>query len=110
MKAAVKDVIPLENYHLLFVQGTSMRWVAEMLCNLKSEEDVNEFVANYLRENNETIMILTRKPCGDKSPYVLNDFYRCQHHTRYKVTRDSATLKANNLMKRIKKILVAHFV
>ena len=57
LKAAVKDVIPLENFYLVFVQGTSRRWVAEMLCNLKSEEDVSEFVANYLRQNNETIKI-----------------------------------------------------
>ena len=102
LKSAVSDLIPLTNYKIGFVQGNSKCWVADVMCHLKLEENIGVFIDNYLRQNNETLKIVTKKQCGIKSSYVLNNFYRCHHDTRYPPTRNVTALKGNMPIKRIK--------
>ena len=99
----VKDFIPLSpsEYSLEFVNGTRKSWQCQVLCKLTSSEDVREFVDKYLSINNETLKKNNDKKCGEKSPYLMNRFYRCHHDTRYEKTRLSnlSSLKPNKRFK-----------
>ena len=50
------DCIPSGyRYELKDVEGTSKQWVAKLLCNISSIEDVQVFVRKYVDLNGETV-------------------------------------------------------
>ena len=97
----VKDFIPILDYQFEYVRGNMKVWECQFRCDFKEIDQVENFIKSYLQTNHETLKINVDKKCGEKSPYLLNRFYRCHHGTRYEKTRDNKLLQ-NNPNKRFK--------
>ena len=97
------DYIPSGyRYELKDVEGTSKQWVAKLLCNISSIEDVQEFVRKYVDLNGETVKPRKKKIGTDRSSFLLQAYYRCQHDTRFEKTRDVSTILNQKPCKRFK--------
>ena len=46
-------------------------------------EEIYQFIEHYFSLNSETLQINNDKKCGEKSPCLLNRFYKCHHDRRY---------------------------
>ena len=86
----VLESIPIQasEYILENVNGTRKSWKCEMKCKYTTADEVAGFINKYLSINDETLKISNKKKCGEKSPYILNCFYRRHHDTRYEKTRE----------------------
>ena len=93
----VKEFIPLksEEYHIESVSGTTKKWTCELKCKIKTSEEVAGFIEKYLNITDETLKPCNIKKCGPKSPYIINNYYRCHHDTRYQKTREVLTSSSN---------------
>ena len=113
LKDRVQELIPLStnDYRIDNVLGTVTlgsvpgdSWRAKIKANVRSFPEVQDFIDGYMKYSSETIKIRTNKTVVDsaRSPYLANVFYRCQHDTRYELTRDTTTVLQRNPLKRIK--------
>ena len=91
LKAWVIDTIPGGGtYHIENVEGTSKQWKATLLFNnIDSFRGVEEFVVKYTETNSETLKLRTKRFGTERSRFVLQAYYRCQHDTRFEKTRES---------------------
>ena len=104
LKAWVIDTIPGGGtYHIENVEGTSKQWKATLLFNnIDSFRGVEEFVVKYTETNSETLKLRTKRFGTERSRFVLQAYYRCQHDTRFEKTRESLNVLKQQLCKRFK--------
>ena len=67
----------------------------------RNSEDVDKFIHSYSEETKETLRILRTKNVTSKSQYSLVKYYRCQHQTRNKKTREHLEILKQNPSKRL---------
>lgn len=58
-------------------------------CSIEDREGVSKFVSDYYDINNDTVKIKAEKKCTNRSLYILCQYYRCQHDTRYVPPKNS---------------------
>ena len=104
LKAWVIDTIPGGGtYHIENVEGTSKQWKATLLFNnIDSFRGVEEFVVKYTETNSETLKLRTKRFGTERSRFVLQAYYRCQHDTRFEKTRESLNVLKQQPCKRFK--------
>ena len=76
LRALLKDVAPLSDYHVNCIQGSGNKW--------------------------KTLRVKSTKKCLDRSKYLVNISYRCHHNTRYEDTRNAAAIRTQKPLKRFK--------
>ena len=95
-KKSVHGVIPLQpqQYRVDKVVGDGENWTANISAKLRSTSDIQSFIHGYMDITCETLKARVKKPAGStRSKYVANEFYRCQHDTRYERTHDIIAIK-----------------
>ena len=99
----VREFIPIiaSEYILENVNRTRKSCKCEIKFKYTTADEVAVFINRYLSINDETLKISNNKKCGEKSPYILNCFYRCHYDTRSEKTRKLhlTTFKPSRLFK-----------
>ena len=110
LKAWVIDTIPGGGtYHIENVEGTSKQWKATLLFNnIDSFRGVEEFVVKYTETNSETLKLRTKRFGTERSRFVLQAYYRCQHDTSFEKTRESLNVLKQQPCKVQKHILIIY--
>jgi len=98
------DVIPLKqgDYEIKDFKGELLNWECKIKCRLNSEADIDRFVEEYMELTGETLKLKLKKPEKEKGQYILRNFYRCTHNTRYENTREGVKIMSQNPNKRFK--------
>ena len=104
LKGYVTDLIPLNttDYCIQEVFGNGVSWTAKISANMKSITEVDSFIKGYAELSSETLKLRTKKSIGERSQFLLKNYYRCQHDTRYEKTRDVLSRKTENPLRRNK--------
>ena len=99
----VQHIFPLnkDEYKIEYAQGVTEKFKAHVKCNI-SVNNVDSFIQQYNKQNNETLRISRTKRPSDNSPYSLVKYYRCHHNTRYEGTMNPPKVLAETPCKRIK--------
>ncbi|XP_066923705.1 uncharacterized protein [Clytia hemisphaerica] len=71
-------------------------------CDVKNQEDIDNFLDFYMNETNEIMKIKVKKTPGQKSIYAIKSIYRCHFDTRYENTRDAESILRKDPSKRFK--------
>ena len=79
------EFIPLASseYMLEFIRDTRKSSNCQFKCKFTRSEEIYQFIEHYFSLNSETLQINNDKICGEKSPCLLNRFYKCHHDRRY---------------------------
>ena len=87
--SCVRKIIPLqdESYKIVNVKGTTNKFKAILKCSLNNANELEDFITNYNKRNNETLRVSRTKIIVDeKSAYQMYKYLRCHHNTRHEPT------------------------
>ena len=76
------------DFKIEHVRGTISKFKAIISSKISCVRELEEFIASYNEDNNETLRIAKRKPLTNRSSYNIVWYYRCQHKTRNPSTRN----------------------
>ena len=85
----VSEFLPLEtdSYKIKSVTGKTSCFKADAIqCEIKSENDITNFVDSYMKRSNETLRKSTPRIPGKRDIYEKIYYYRCHFKTKHQPT------------------------
>ena len=89
-------------YRIDHVSGKVSKFEARLSSQISNEEDVLDFIKTYMKQDNETLRIHTKKKLTERSSYLSVSYFRCHHNTRNFKTRDVEAVLKSAPHKRLK--------